>query len=314
MLHAWGFQDAAAAPHLNPRCRFPVQRCRGRQPPPRRSHRSFRRVRSGHQRRLLQRARQGSGTVASAGSLLLCKFSAMFQVCARRGGPRRATRHGPARRVGCPRRHSLPQRLLPLSLTGDAVGRAGAHQAAGKLVQVGLAQEHAACHGHTAKQADSLSEAAASCSRGKHAAGWEQVPVLLQASSCPLSALSQEQTAEARRRQQRRAPASNSGCTARACAAGVYWKAGQAAVVGCPATSMLSFTAKGMPHRGPRCSGGRLSRNLWEGVASEDAWKRRTQLRAADPSRPRSGRMLCGQQVAGVTCSAPAPLRLRAER
>lgn len=60
-------------------------------------------------------------------------------------------------------------------------------------------------------------------------------------------------------------PASSSGCTARACWLGTYSKSRQAAVVGCCATSMLSFTANGTPHSGPRCSAGCSSRNLQAG-------------------------------------------------
>ena len=43
------------------------------------------------------------------------------------------------------------------------------------------------------------------------------------------------------------APASTSACTTGDDAAGEYANSGQAAVVGCPATSMLSLTANGMP-------------------------------------------------------------------
>ena len=47
------------------------------------------------------------------------------------------------------------------------------------------------------------------------------------------------------------APASRSFCTAGAVLSGTYEKEEQAAVVGIPATSMLSFTAKGNPASGP---------------------------------------------------------------
>ena len=64
-------------------------------------------------------------------------------------------------------------------------------------------------------------------------------------------------------------PASSSTCTTGALSAGMYLKASQEAVVGRLATSMLSFTPKGMPYRGPLDSGCRLSialqrsRQLW---------------------------------------------------
>jgi hypothetical protein len=46
------------------------------------------------------------------------------------------------------------------------------------------------------------------------------------------------------------APASSSFCTTAALAGGSYAKSGQAAVVGKPRTSILSFTANGMPYNG----------------------------------------------------------------
>ncbi len=49
------------------------------------------------------------------------------------------------------------------------------------------------------------------------------------------------------------APAARSRATAGAVSVGVKAKSGQAAVVGRPATSMLSFTAKGTPHSGLAC-------------------------------------------------------------
>ena len=69
--------------------------------------------------------------------------------------------------------------------------------------------------------------------------------------------------------QQESVPASSSTCTTGALSAGIYLNASQEAVVGRPATSMLSFTPKGMPYRGPLDSGCRLSialqcnRQLW---------------------------------------------------
>ena len=47
-----------------------------------------------------------------------------------------------------------------------------------------------------------------------------------------------------------------------ALSAGMYLNAWQEAVVGRPATSMLSFTPKGMPCRGPLEAGSRLSSTL----------------------------------------------------
>ena len=46
------------------------------------------------------------------------------------------------------------------------------------------------------------------------------------------------------------APAAINRATAVADSSGLYAKAGQAAVVGTPARSMLSLTAKGSPHSG----------------------------------------------------------------
>ena len=59
--------------------------------------------------------------------------------------------------------------------------------------------------------------------------------------------------------QQTGAPASSSAWTTGALRAGMYQKAGQAAVVGKHATSMLSFTAKGTPHKRLRADVGTAS-------------------------------------------------------
>lgn len=59
-------------------------------------------------------------------------------------------------------------------------------------------------------------------------------------------------------------PASSKARTAGALCWAGYENSGHAAVVWKPATSMLSFTAKHAPHRGPlhRCSGGQVSNHI----------------------------------------------------
>ena len=115
-------------------------------------------------------------------------------------------------------------------------------------------------------------------------------------------------------------PASNSGCTARACSAGTWMKSGQAAVVGTPATSMLSFTAKGTPHSEPRCSAGSASSCLrgcwcqgeamaaWEPGRAGPGWAGRAAL-ALTRQRRCGDRPLGGRPVqAGRPAGPPAAL------
>lgn len=159
-------------------------------------------------------------------------------------------------------------------LTRDAVGRAGAHQPAGKLVQVCLPQEDAACRSaHAASHVMACAKAWAggpNCAAGPlcQSSGGGNTntrgPRLAVPSTRPIPNTALSTAGRKCKTRDRRLPppASNSGFTARACSAAAYSNAGHAAVVGHPATSILSFTANGMPHRGPRCSAGRLSRNL----------------------------------------------------
>ena len=104
-------------------------------------------------------------------------------------------------------------------------------------------------------------------------------------------------------------PASCKACTAGAEVVGMWEKEGQAAVVGHPATSTLSFTAKGTPHRAleARCRGGRPSRTR---AASNRASRGASEMKmllldcASDGYRERSSSEGVSAPVSNAACRA----------
>ena len=96
------------------------------------------------------------------------------------------------------------------------------------------------------------------------------------------------------------APASSRRRTTVAVASGLYAKAGHAAVVGRPATSMLSLIANGTPKSDGRASGSHRSSIAAARACSAAASKREIQT----PSPPRAARR---SRTASTTAWAESP-------
>ena len=84
-------------------------------------------------------------------------------------------------------------------------------------------------------------------------------------------------------------------------------KALQAAVVACPSTSMLSFTAKGTPHSAPLCDAGCCSRALQSARGSLcSLWGERPMALKSKQACPRSIATLIVLMLRHHTCIAPS--------
>ena len=95
------------------------------------------------------------------------------------------------------------------------------------------------------------------------------------------------------------APASSSRRTAAASSSGVSAKAGQAAVVGIPATSMLSFTAKGIPYSGSDSPASR--RRVTSSARARASGSGTLEIHTAPSAAPSTRAHACSITSRGVT-------------